>query len=169
MSSICNNCIFNWCHFSQELCKVIFVSLWSLFGLHRTKILALPGPLANHLAHFLTHFSVPRITCCLLQQQRGCTSWAWWSGPCVEYEVQENYPRVRLSLPGTVLSLENKDFMLMSLDIYLPYDCQHNYFIGLAFTLTTCICKQMVIAKGCSLETFFCYRISDIIQNSVLF
>lgn len=117
---------------------------------------------------FLTYFSVPRITCSLLQQQWGCTSWAWWSGPCVEYEVQENYPRVCLSLPGMILSQEAKDFMLMSLDKYLPCACQCNDFIGLAFTLTTCICKQMLIARDLSLETFFCSRISDIVQSSVL-
>jgi len=86
----------------------------------------------------------------------------------MEYEVQENYPRVCLSLPGMILSREAKDFVLLNLDEYLPYACQDSDFIGLAFTLTTCICKQMVIARDFSLETLFCFGISDIIQNSVL-
>lgn len=87
----------------------------------------------------------------------------------MEYEVQENYPRVCLSLPGMILFQEAKDFMLMNLDKYLPHACQHDDFIGLAFTLTICICKQMLIARDFSLETLLCFRISDIIQNSVLF
>lgn len=116
-----------------------------------------------------TYRTVSRIACSLLQQQWGCTSWAWWGGPCMEYEVQENYPRVCLSLPGTILCWEAKDIMLMNLDKYLSYAYQHNDLIGLAFTLTTCICKQMLIARDFSLEILFCFRISDIIQNSVLF
>lgn len=86
----------------------------------------------------------------------------------MEYEVQENYPRVCLSLPGMILSQEAEDFMLMKLDKYLPYACQHNDFFELAFTLTICICKQTLIARNFSLETLFCFRISDVIQKSIL-
>lgn len=38
----------------------------------------------------------------------------------MEYEVQENYPRICLSLPGMIVSWEAKDFMVMNLDKYLP-------------------------------------------------
>lgn len=55
---------------------------------------------------FFAYHAVSRITCSLLQQQWGCASRAWWSGPCMEYEVQENYPRVCLSLPGMIMSWE---------------------------------------------------------------
>lgn len=87
----------------------------------------------------------------------------------MEYEVQENYPRVCLSLPGMMLFQEAKDFMLINFDKYLPYACQHHDFIGLAFASTTSICRQMLIARDFSLETSFCFRISEFIQNSVLF
>lgn len=78
----------------------------------------------------------------------------------MEHEVQENYPRVCLSLSGMILSQEAKDFMLMNLDKYLPYACQHNDFVGLAFTLTTCICKQMLIARD-----FEHYSVSEFLTS----
>lgn len=125
----------------------------TLFWQQKTKILGLSGPSARSsclLWVFFTYHAVSRITCSLLQQQWGCTSWAWWGGPCMEYEVQENYPRICFSLPGMILC--GRDFMLMNLDKYLPYVCQYNNFIGPAFTLTTFICQQILIARQFSWE-----------------
>lgn len=62
-----------------------------------------------------------------------------------------------------------RGFMLMNLDKHLPYLCQYDNFIGLAFILTTFICQQMLVARDFSWEILFCFRISDIIQNSGLF
>ena len=43
---------------------------------------------------------VPRTAPGLIQQQWGCSSWAWRSGTGLEHEVQEGYTWVHLPLPG---------------------------------------------------------------------
>lgn len=142
----------------------------TLFWQKKTKIPGLSGPLASYLAYFES-FSLtmqyPELLVASYNNNEDAPHEP--DGVALVWNMKYKKTTPEYVFHCQVWFCLGRDFMLMNLDKYLSYVYQYNNFIGLAFALTTFICQQILIARDFSWEILFCFRISDIIQNSVLF
>lgn len=142
----------------------------TLFWQKKTKILGLSGPLGSHLAYFES-FSIamqyPELLVASYNNNEDAPHEP--DGVALVWNMKYKKTTPEYVFHCQVWFCLGRDFMSMNLDKYLPYVCQYNHFIGLAFALTTFICQQMLMARDFSWEIEFCFRISYIIQIPVLF
>lgn len=142
----------------------------TLFWQKKTKILGLSGPLTSHLAYFASLsliFQYPELLVASYNNNEDAPHEP--DGVALVWNM-----KYKKTTPEYVFHCQVW-FCLTMVKVFCWWtrtctflSLQHNDFIGLAFTLTTCICKQMLTARDFCLETLFCFRISDIIQNSDL-
>lgn len=133
------------------------------FWQKKTKILGLSGPLASHPAYFESfslNMQYPELLVASYNNNEDAPHEP--DGVALVWNMKYKKTTPEYVFHCQVCFCLGRDFIFMNLDEYLPHVCQYNNFIGLAFTLTTFICQQMLIARDFSWEN---YSVSEFLTS----